>query len=179
MAHIDLRAPALALVLALGACGQEDGELDEATIDAGAMRTPPNTQASPRTPTTIANGTTVYATEMARELQAFLESGEPAPREFELTAISFVQGVQVREDPDGTIANLVTILNAHPQARVQIVVPHTNPQSDRVSEASEDRAARVAQVFVENGLDPARITSAGRNAPAEVVPHAVLVVTQK
>lgn len=179
MTPIDLRASALVLVLALGACGQGDGELDEATIDAGAMRTPPNTQASPRTPTAIADGTTVYATEMARDLQTFLESGEPAPREFELTAISFVQGMRVREDPDGTVANLTAILNAHPQTRVQIVVPHTNPESDRVSEASQDRAARVAQVFVANGLDPARITSAGRNAPAEVVPHAVLVVTEK
>ncbi|WP_374471637.1 hypothetical protein [Phenylobacterium sp.] len=177
-----LRTPsAVAAALLLTACGdRNEGKMDPATIDEGAFRTPlASTPAPPMASTTLPSGTAVYATPAAQEIQAYLASAEPPGKAFVLPSIGFVEGGQVREDPDGSIASLVAVLRAYPTARIRIETPHANPQQAQVSEASEDRARRVAEAFVRNGMPADRVTSTGVNAPVSQVPAVRLVVVQK
>lgn len=169
----------LAAQAGLVACGRDgEADVDPATIDRGAYRNPSGPP-PPRSSTQLDSSARVLATPAAQDLQAYLRSAEPAGRRFELPSIRFVQGPHVREDPDGSIATLVAVLNAHPKASVIVEVTHANPQMDVASESSSDRARRVADVFIRNGLPPERVTSRGLNTPVSQVPRVYLTVREK
>lgn len=163
------------LTIVLAAC-ERNAEVDAAAVDAGAYRNLTTTPTPALTPVTLPGGAQIMATPAASAVHAYLASDPATARRFTLSEVHF-NGMRVREDPNGSVASLVAVLNAFPDASVRVEVGRPPAAVDRPTADTGDLAAEVAKVFVRNGLDPGRIEAAGVIAEGPVEPVTHLVVT--
>jgi outer membrane protein OmpA-like peptidoglycan-associated protein len=113
----------------------------------------------------LPNGQTVNVARggFAWTLQQYLASTEAGGRSFEFDGLHFASNsAELGQQSQPTVASLVSILQAYPNARVR-VDGHTDEVGDPAGnkKLSEERAAAVAQAIIAGGVQPQRVTSAG------------------
>ena len=99
----------------------------------------------------------------ADELERYLVSDDPAPRNFRFEGLHFARGSdELHADSTQTLDRIAAILRERPEVQVE-VEGHTDARGGRRSNErlSEQRAAIVAEALIERGVDPSRVTSIG------------------
>lgn len=170
---------AFIVAVTLASCQREGGAVDEATVDKGEYRNAAVKAEPPQSQTTLPGGAVVLATPTAKALQSYLASNDPAGRRFALPEIRFVEGQVVREDPNGSVANLTAILRAYPATRIRIEVARPAAYAGRSDAERGALARKVSEVFVNNGLPAGRVESGAGQTGGETEPEVWLAVTAK
>lgn len=96
------------------------------------------------------------------DLQGFLASSAAAPRTFTFDKLNFdTASSAIRTDDRPTLSALSQILAAYPAAAVRLVGYADARGTDAVNaKLGSDRAASVAKVLTDDGIDAKRITTA-------------------
>ncbi|NEX93373.1 hypothetical protein [Caulobacter sp. 17J65-9] len=168
-ASLSLLAALAAVSLATTACGPKK---HEKTVDTSAEPSP-NESAAPAV-TTAAPPVTPAAAPMDKQLDDYLKSGQTGERAFQFQALVFTPRGELGQNPNFSPTSLAAVLNAYPQARLQIRGFAAPGQPAKVG---SDHAAKVAQALIQSGVDAKRVTSAGAVAASPAEARVDLVVT--
>lgn len=104
------------------------------------------------------------------DIQGYLASAQPAPRNFAFQDVQFEQGsAELRDEYRTALADLGRTLAAHPQARLKVIAYGDSSQSEPT--LALRRAEAIAAALIANGVNSMAIaTEAGQgtNRPAEL-----------
>ncbi|WP_165842882.1 OmpA family protein [Phenylobacterium deserti] len=164
----------VALLLLLSRCGRRETEVAPQTAPAAPAA--PAAEAAAALPVeqvTLPGGQTVGLAPQTLnyELQRFLASDAPAPRTFTFDKLNFdTNAAVIRSVDQPTIQALAQILNAYPNARVQLIgFADARGSEAQNAQLASQRAAAVSQALVAAGVDPSRVSTAsgGESKPVE------------
>ena len=161
LAWILLALGILAALFALSRCNRHDAvAVAPVAAPAGTPATPPVVVQH----VTLPGGKVVdlEPKTLNYDLQAFLESADPAPRTFTFDKLNFdTASSAIRSDDAPTLNALSQILAAYPKSVVRLVGYADARGSDAVNaKLGADRAASVAKALIDTGIDPKRVTTA-------------------
>ena len=167
----------VALLLLLSRCGKREAEVAPQTAPAAPTAAVAPTggaaAALPVEQVTLPGGQTVGLAPQTLnyELQRFLASDAPAPRTFTFDNLNFdTNAAVIRSVDQPTIQALAQILNAYPNARVQLVgYADARGSEAQNAQLASQRAAAVSQALITAGVDPSRVSTAsgGESKPVD------------